>query len=117
VLTCPAILALHLAYGWAALGFGLLAIGTIRPVPIGEAAAIHVWTIGAIGGASLAIMIRRQTRKPFASSTALTIALASGSAATVIRLPAEWGGAPSALAGACRGQLDCGLRLLPDRLQ
>lgn len=95
VLTCPAILALHLAYGWAALGFGLLAIGTIRPVPIGEAAAIHVWTIGAIGGASLAIMasmIRRQTRKPFASSTALTIALASGSAATVIRLPAEWGG-------------------------
>ncbi|GAU87061.1 NnrS family protein [Bosea sp. BIWAKO-01] len=94
VLTCPAILALHLAYGWAALGFGLLAIGTVRPELMGEAAAIHVWTIGAIGGASLAIMasmIRRQTRKPFASSTMLTIALAWGAAAAVTRLLAECG--------------------------
>lgn len=95
VLTCPAILALHLAYGWAALGFGLLALGSVRPELIGEAAAIHVWTIGAIGGASLAIMasmIRRQTGKPFAPSTVLTIALAWETAATVIRLLAECGG-------------------------
>lgn len=89
---CPALLAIHLAYGWIPLGFGLQAVSATRAELLGGGAALHAWTVGAIGLACLAIMasmIRRQTRKPFSTSPAMSLSLAGGLVAAVLRLLAE----------------------------
>lgn len=67
----PSVLALNIGYGWIIVGFGLLAIHIFAPASLGQAAAVHAWTIGAIGTMALAIMasmIRKHSRRPFASS-------------------------------------------------
>lgn len=91
----PAILALHLAYGWVPAGFALVAAHSLYPGLVGAGAALHAWTMGAIGLMSLAIMasmIRRQNRIAFAPSTALSAAIACGFGAAAVRLLAEMPG-------------------------
>lgn len=88
----PAILALHLAYGWVPAGFALVAAHSLYPALVGAGAALHAWAIGAIGLMSLAIMasmIRRQNRIAFAASSALSAAIACGFGATAVRIAAE----------------------------
>lgn len=95
----PAILALHLAYGWVPVGFALAAAQAGFPDRLGPGAAVHAWAMGAIGLMSLAVMasmVRRQNRIAFASSAALSAALACGPAAVVARLLAEAAGSDRA---------------------
>ncbi|TPN51504.1 NnrS family protein [Mesorhizobium sp. B1-1-7] len=69
------VLALHVGYGWVIVGFGLLAIHILAPEWLGQAAAVHAWTIGAIGTMALAIMasmIRKHSRRAFAASALAT---------------------------------------------
>jgi uncharacterized protein involved in response to NO len=87
-----AVTALHLGYGWIAVGFALLALHAVKPDAISQAAAVHAWTIGVIGTMSIAIMasmIRRQSRRPFARSAAATAAFVSISVSAVARELAE----------------------------
>jgi uncharacterized protein involved in response to NO len=92
VLESPAILAIHLAYAWIPLGFGLQALRAVRPELVGASAALHAWTVGAIGLACLSVMasmIRRQTGNPFAASRAMSFSLVCGFGAATARLLAE----------------------------
>ncbi|TPJ54831.1 NnrS family protein [Mesorhizobium sp. B2-6-4] len=69
------VLALHIGYGWIIVGFGLLAIHILAPEWLGQAAAVHAWTIGAIGTMALAVMasmIRKHSRRAFAASALAT---------------------------------------------
>lgn len=88
----PAILALHLAYGWIPVGFGLAAARGLDPGLIGEHAVIHAWAVGAIGLMCLAVMasmIRRRNRIAFAPSAVMSASLACGLGAAAVRLLAE----------------------------
>lgn len=88
----PAILALHLAYGWVPAGFALAAAHARYPELVGPGAAVHAWAMGAIGLTSLAVMasmVRRQNRIAFALSAALSASLACGLGALAARLLAE----------------------------
>lgn len=91
----PGLLALYLAYGWLPAGFALLFFHQAGLGLFGENAAIHAWSVGAVGLMCLAVMasmIRRQTRRPFSNSGTLTAALACGAAAVPSRLMAEIAG-------------------------
>ncbi len=51
------IAALHLAYGFIPLGFALTGLALMgAPIPV--QAGLHAWTVGAIGGMTLTVMIR-----------------------------------------------------------
>lgn len=95
VLDHSGLLALYLAYGWLPAGFALLFLHQAGLGPFGESAALHAWSVGAVGLMCLAVMasmIRRQTRRPFSNSRTLTAALACGATAVPLRLVAEVAG-------------------------
>lgn len=54
----PLVSVLHLGYFFVAVGFLLAGAGAITKFPGLETAAIHAWTIGAIGMMTLAVMTR-----------------------------------------------------------
>jgi uncharacterized protein involved in response to NO len=86
------VLALHAGYGWVIVGFALLAIHILAPGSLGRAAAIHAWTIGAVGTMGLAIMasmIRRHSGQAFMRSASATAAFVAMTASCVSRLLAE----------------------------
>lgn len=89
----PAVAALHVGYGWIVAGFVLLAVHVLEPDRLPQAAAVHAWTIGAIGTMSLAIMasmIRKHSRRPFARLPAATAAFVAITASAVARIGAEF---------------------------
>ncbi|WP_292436689.1 NnrS family protein [Mesorhizobium sp.] len=91
-LSSSTVLGLHIGYGWIAVGFGLLAIHIFAPAMLGQATALHAWTIGAIGTMALAIMasmIRKHSRLAFVPSTPATGALAAMTACCLSRLLIE----------------------------
>ncbi|WP_434722838.1 NnrS family protein [Mesorhizobium sp. RIZ17] len=86
------VLALHIGYGWIVVGFGLLAIHILKPASLGQAAAVHAWTIGAIGTMALAIMasmIRKHSRRAFATSVPATGAFVAMTICCLSRLLVE----------------------------
>lgn len=88
----PSVVALHAGYGWIVVGFALLAINIFEPESLGRLAAIHAWTIGAVGTMALAIMasmIRRHSGSAFTRSATLTAAFAAVTASCFLRLGAE----------------------------
>lgn len=54
----PLVWVLHVAYAFVPLGAALTALATLAPDLLPRAAAIHVWTAGAIGLMTLAVMTR-----------------------------------------------------------
>jgi len=54
----PLVLVLHLGYGFIPLGFLLGAISILLPGSIAGTAALHAWTVGAIGLMTLGVMTR-----------------------------------------------------------
>jgi len=88
----PAILVLHVGYGWIPAGFALLAARFLHPrIPV-EVMAAHAWTAGSMGLISLGVMasmIRRHTGATFASSAQMSAAYAFGFLAAVARLAAD----------------------------
>lgn len=91
-LSSSTVLGLHIGYGWIVVGFGMLAIHIFTPAVLGQATALHAWTIGAIGTMALAIMasmIRKHSRLAFVPSTPATGALAAITACCLSRLLIE----------------------------
>lgn len=54
----PLVWVLHVAYAFVPLGGALNALAILAPYALTQAAAIHVWTAGAIGLMTLAVMTR-----------------------------------------------------------
>lgn len=54
----PIVLILHLGYAFVPFGFLLGAIESFAPTILGGTAALHAWTVGAIGIMTLAVMTR-----------------------------------------------------------
>ena len=54
----PLVLVLHLAYAFVPLGFLLGGLSTFEPLTLAGTAAMHAWTVGAIGIMTLAVMTR-----------------------------------------------------------
>jgi uncharacterized protein involved in response to NO len=85
-------MALHFGYGWVVVGFILLGLYVFNPGRFSQAAAVHAWTIGAIGTMSIAIMssmIRKQSRRPFSRNGAAAAAFVSITVSAVARVLAE----------------------------
>jgi uncharacterized protein involved in response to NO len=49
---------LHIGYAFVPIGFTLLALSILRPDTVAASAAMHAWTVGAIGIMTLAVMTR-----------------------------------------------------------
>ncbi|MDX8528302.1 NnrS family protein [Mesorhizobium sp. MSK_1335] len=91
-LSSSTVLGLHIGYGWIVTGFAFLAIHIFAPAVLGQATAVHAWTIGAIGTMALAIMasmIRKHSRLAFVPSAPATGALAAMTACCLSRLLIE----------------------------
>lgn len=89
----PSLFALHGAYACIPIGFTLLSARAFDPVSLSETAALHVWTIGAIGLMSIAVMasmIRRHLGRPLTASLALNSAFILLMVALAARTAAEF---------------------------
>lgn len=73
----PLLLVLHVGYGFVPLGFLLGAVSILVPGSLGGTAALHAWTVGAIGLMTLGVMTRATRghtgRELAASPTTLAI--------------------------------------------
>ncbi|KUJ85723.1 hypothetical protein AVO45_01675 [Ruegeria marisrubri] len=115
ILSEPLLVALHLGYLWLPLGLGLAGIARLAPLPISDTDALHMLTVGAMGGLVFAIAGRAAARR-VAGGLRAGPGFASGFAliwlATCVRaaLPENL-----TLSGAlwCLGWLVFTLRLLP----
>jgi len=87
----PLVLVLHLGYAFVPLGFLLGGLSTFEPLTLAGTAAMHAWTVGAIGIMTLAVMTRAtrgHTGRELTAS-ALTVAIyASVIVASVLRIAA-----------------------------
>jgi len=54
----PLVLILHLGYAFVPIGFLLGAISILQPGTLAGTAALHAWTVGAVGTMTLAVMTR-----------------------------------------------------------
>jgi uncharacterized protein involved in response to NO len=84
----PLVWVLHLAYGWLALGFLLLALGTIA-TPLPQTAALHALTVGAVGTMTLAVMTRTSlghTGRPLIAGRGTTAIYVLVTSAALLRL-------------------------------
>jgi uncharacterized protein involved in response to NO len=91
-LASASVTVLHIGYGWIAVGFILLGLHVLNPDRFSQAAAVHAWTIGAIGTMSIAIMssmIRKHSRRPFSRNGAAAAAFVSITVSAVARILAE----------------------------
>ncbi len=78
-LSNPLLLVLHVFYAFIPLGFLTLATGMWFNLPPVNVAALHVFGIGAVGGMTIAVMVRASlghTGRPLASSRLLNLAMA-----------------------------------------
>jgi uncharacterized protein involved in response to NO len=87
----PIVLVLHLGYAFIPLGFLLGAVEPFAPAVLAGTAAMHAWTVGAIGVMTLAVMTRATRghtgREISASALTLTI-YAAMLAAALLRIGA-----------------------------
>lgn len=87
----PLVIVLHLGYAFVPLGFLLGAVAILLPGTLTGTAALHAWTVGAVGIMTLAVMTRATRGHTGRELTAsmLTVALyASIAAAAVLRIAA-----------------------------
>ncbi len=84
----PLLFVLHLGMGWLAVGF-LLEGAALLLEPANAAAALHAWTVGAIGTMTLAVMSRAalgHSGQPLCADRPMTAMFAAISLATLVRL-------------------------------
>jgi uncharacterized protein involved in response to NO len=87
----PLVLILHIGYAFIGLGFLLGAACILVPGTLGGTAALHAWTVGAIGIMTLAVMTRAtlgHTGRALAASMFTVAIYAAIIAASVLRISA-----------------------------
>lgn len=88
------VLVLHVAYAFVGLGFLLLA-ASLLGAPLAPSAALHAWTIGAIGQMTLAVMTRASlahTGRPLHATGAISILYFGAFVAVIARVAMGFGG-------------------------
>ena len=88
------VLVLHLGYLGVPLGFLALGASLAHLLPITPAAAIHAWTVGAVGLTTLAVMTRASlghTGRPLHATRSIALVYLAGVIALVARLAAGFG--------------------------
>jgi len=83
------VLVLHVAYFFVPLGFLLLGAIELGVLPLLPTAALHAWTIGAIGMMTLAVMTRASlghTGRPLHATRAIRVIYAGAFLATLARI-------------------------------
>jgi uncharacterized protein involved in response to NO len=96
----PLVLVLHLGYAFVPLGFLLGGIFIFEPHALAGTAAVHAWTVGAIGIMTLAVMTRAtrgHTGRALTASTLTVVTYTMVIAASVLRITA--GAFPQAYGG------------------
>lgn len=89
----PLVLILHVAYGFVAVGYALLALGIWWPNAVTESGALHGWTAGAIGLMTLAVMTRASLGhcgRPLTATWPIQLVYISGLAAASARILAAF---------------------------
>jgi uncharacterized protein involved in response to NO len=87
----PLVLILHIGYAFVPLGFLLGAICIFAPGALGGTAALHTWTVGAIGTMTLAVMTRAtrsHTGRALAASRLTVVIYAAILSAAALRIAA-----------------------------
>lgn len=87
------VLVLHVAYAFVPVGFGLLALGILRPDIVTQTGALHGWTTGAIGMMTLAVMTRASvghTGQPLTATRAVQLIYLAGLIAVSARIVAAF---------------------------
>ncbi|SMH36652.1 NnrS family protein [Azospirillum agricola] len=85
----PLVLVLHGAYAFVPAGFLLAGWAALAGGPAQDAAALHAWTAGAVGGMTLAVMTRAtlgHTGRPLAASWPTIVIYAAVGVAAVARI-------------------------------
>jgi uncharacterized protein involved in response to NO len=76
VLSEPLLLVLHIGYAFVPLGFLLLALAILAPNLLAGTAALHAWTVGAVGLMTLGVMTRATRGHTGHAVTASTMTVA-----------------------------------------
>jgi uncharacterized protein involved in response to NO len=87
----PLVIVLHFGYAFVPLGFLLGAVAILWPGALAGTAALHAWTVGAVGIMTLAVMTRAtrgHTGRELAASMPTVALYASIAAAAVLRIAA-----------------------------
>ena len=87
----PLVLILHLGYAFVPLGFLLGAISILQPGTLAGTAALHAWTVGAVGTMTLAVMTRAtrgHTGHDLSASKLTVVIYATIVAAALLRIGA-----------------------------
>lgn len=85
----PLVLVLHLGYAFVPLGFLLGGLSILVPEALAGSASMHVWTVGAIGIMTLAVMTRvtrGHTGRPLTASVLTVITYGAIIAAAALRI-------------------------------
>ncbi|WP_457646647.1 NnrS family protein, partial [Profundibacter sp.] len=102
-LSNPLLLVLHIFYAFIPTGFLTLAVGMWFDLPQVNVAALHVFGIGAVGGMTIAVMVRASlghTGRTLASSGVLNLAMAMVGISMALRVTgAIWPGYDWAITG------------------
>ncbi|OWY06237.1 NnrS family protein [Thioclava sp. IC9] len=92
-LRAPILFVLHLAYACLPLGALALGFAILFPAALAPATAMHLWTAGALGGMTLAVMSRASlghTGRPLEAGTGTVAVYAALFVAMIARLLAGW---------------------------
>ena len=91
---------LHLAYAFFALGFFAVGASLAGLLPLGTSAALHAWTVGAVGLMTLAVMTRASlghTGRPLHATRPIALLYLGGAVAALARVAVGFGFADFAL--------------------
>lgn len=94
------VLVLHLGYLGIPLGFLLLGASLAGLLPLAPSAALHAWTVGAVGLMTLAVMTRASlghTGRPLHATTPIALTYLAGFVAMVARIAVGFGAAEMVL--------------------
>ncbi len=94
------VLVLHLGYLGVPLGFLLLGASLVGILPLAPSAALHVWTIGAVGLMTLAVMTRASlghTGRPLHATTPIALTYLACFVAMLARVAVGFGAAEMVL--------------------
>ena len=89
----PLVWVLHVGYGFAALGFLLVAGATLAPEAFPRIGALHAWMAGAVGVTPLAMMTRASLGhggRPLTATPAIAALYAAAIMAALARIAAGW---------------------------
>lgn len=89
----PLVLILHVAYLFVPIGFLLLALAIVAPDAIAPSAALHGWTVGAIGVMTLAVMTRASlghTGRPLVATRSIEVIYVAATLAALARIAASF---------------------------